>query len=140
MCRARVIVVDAGVNSELNAAAPVSHLSDERAAAAAAADPKIAFPGNVHANHSRIFVVRIQMSIYQCGKKEQNRMIFLAAHSLPPLPSPSSSVSITFVHMTCNSPLQRRAPLRRGRDRQRERQATARTAHVRGQSHPPVSC
>ena len=67
---------------------PVSHLSDERAAAAAAAaDPKIAFPGNVHANHSRIFVVRIQMSIYQCGKKEQSRMIFLAAaHSWPPLP------------------------------------------------------
>ena len=85
MCRARVIVVDAGVNSELNAAAPVSHLSDERAAAAAA-DPKIAFPGNVHANHSRISVVRIQMSIYQCGEKEQNRMIFLAAHSWPPLP------------------------------------------------------
>ena len=69
---------------------PVSHLSDERAAAAAAAaDPKIAFPGNVHANHSRIFVVRIQMSIYQCGKKEQSRMIFLAAaHSWPPLPLP----------------------------------------------------
>ena len=84
MCRARVIVVDAGVNSELNAAAPpVSHLSDERAAAA---DPKIAFPGNVHANHSRIFVVRIQMSIYQCSEKEQNRMMLLAAQSLPPLP------------------------------------------------------
>ena len=127
--------------------------------AAAAANAKIAFPGNVRASSS---LSASQMSFYQCGReiasspegdtgrKERANVAYawdpqhhtspFACVSRPPGALLQNVLSSQNRNSNLTSPLQGRAPFRRRRDRQRERETIARSAHVRGQVDPPVSC